>query len=77
MLALADLSASVATPSTVVVEGVSGVSFDEANADHRVATVGGRRVPVIGRAALIANKRASGRLKDLADVDWLERHAET
>lgn len=29
------------------------------------------RVPYIGRAALIRNKRASGRLKDLADLESL------
>jgi hypothetical protein len=29
-------------------------------------------VPVIGREALLKNKRASGRPKDLADVAWLE-----
>jgi hypothetical protein len=29
-------------------------------------------LPVIGRAHLIQNKRASGRPKDLADLTWLE-----
>jgi hypothetical protein len=33
--------------------------------------VGGHRVPFLGREALIANKRASGRLKDLADIEAL------
>jgi len=33
------------------------------------------RVPFISREALIANKRATGRLKDLADVEALEGRA--
>lgn len=37
--------------------------------------VDGRMVPVIGRAALLRNKRAAGRHKDLDDVEWLERGA--
>lgn len=36
--------------------------------EHDVA---GRAVPFLGRATLIANKRASGRLKDLADIEAL------
>ncbi len=30
------------------------------------------RIPVLSRAHLIANKKASGRPQDLADVAWLE-----
>lgn len=55
---------------------ISGVSFDEAIADHRRVDVDGREVPVMGRAALLLNKRAAGRPKDLADVAWLEAHPE-
>jgi hypothetical protein len=33
--------------------------------------LGGRRVPFIGRATLIRNKRASGRRKDLVDLEAL------
>jgi len=51
---------------------IDGVDFDEAKVDAIEVAVGGLRVPVIGRAALLANKRASGRAKDLADVDALE-----
>jgi hypothetical protein len=36
-------------------------------------TVRGRSFPFLGRADLIANKRAPGRPKDLADLDSLER----
>lgn len=55
---------------------IDGVSFDEAAREHRVFDVDGRDVRIIGRAALLANKRAAGRPKDLADVAWLEQHPE-
>jgi hypothetical protein len=32
---------------------------------------GAREIPIIGRDALLANKRAAGRPKDLADIDAL------
>lgn len=53
---------------------ISGVTFDEVMEAHRVIDVDGRAVAVIGRRALLANKRASGRPKDVADVAWLEAH---
>ena len=57
-----------------VLTSLSGVDFDDAWRDHETLEVDGRTVPVIGRAALLRNKRAAGRPKDLGDVDWLERH---
>lgn len=56
--------------------GIDGVSFDEAWArrlEHRMAEAPGLRIPVIGRADLVRNKRATGRPQDLADADVLER----
>jgi hypothetical protein len=55
---------------------ISGVSFDEASRGSKTFELEGHRVPYIGKAALIANKRAAARLKDLADVEELERLAE-
>jgi hypothetical protein len=52
---------------------ISGVTFDEAWASHIDTEIGGRSVAVIGRDALLRNKRATGRDKDLLDVSWLER----
>jgi len=57
-----------------ILTSLSGVPFEDAWHDHDEVEIDGRRVPVIGRAALLRNKRAAGRPKDLADVDWLERH---
>lgn len=55
-----------------VLTTIDGVTFDEATTDALEVDVGGFSVPVIGRRALLANKRASGRAKDLADVEALE-----
>lgn len=52
---------------------LTGLSFDEAWASRVEVELGGHRVPFIGRAALARNKRATGRPKDLADAELLER----
>ena len=54
---------------------IDGVSWDEAWAGHRVQDVAGLKVPVIGLEALLKNKKASGRPKDLADLAWFEERA--
>lgn len=51
---------------------ISGVSFDEAYATQIVVELEGMRLPVLGRAALLKNKRATGRPKDVVDADALE-----
>lgn len=52
--------------------GISGVSdFASAWAGRCAYDVQGRPVPFLGRTELIANKRASARPKDLADLDAL------
>lgn len=52
---------------------ISGVEFDEAWPDRVEAKIGGLRVPFIGVKAQLANKRASGRDKDLVDAKLLEK----
>jgi hypothetical protein len=54
-----------------ILTGISGVSFTEARRGSVEVTVVDTQVPVIGRAALIRNKIASARPKDLADVAML------
>jgi predicted nucleotidyltransferase len=56
-----------------ILNRADGITFDEAVADGESFDLAGRRVPVIGRAALIKNKRAAGREQDLADVKAIER----
>lgn len=55
-----------------VLTAISGVDSFATAWTHRVERmVHGHRVPFIGREALIANKRAAGRLRDLADIEAL------
>jgi hypothetical protein len=56
-----------------VMTSISGVSFDEAWPGRLDVTHEGRRISVIGADALIANKLASGRPKDLRDADAVRR----
>lgn len=51
---------------------ISGVTFEQAWADSVSVEVGGVGFRVPSRIALLANKRASGRPKDLEDVRRLE-----
>ena len=52
---------------------ISGVSFDEAWESRVTADVAGRTVSVIGRVALLKNKEATGRPKDIADAERLRK----
>jgi hypothetical protein len=80
--ALAITPADLTRPDTVaqfglppwridILTGISGVTFDEAWPDRIEAYFDDVLVPFIGQAAFIRNKRASGRLKDLADIEAL------
>jgi hypothetical protein len=55
-----------------ILTAIDGVDFDEATREALRVFVDGVGVPVIGRAALLANKRAAGRHKDLADLEALD-----
>lgn len=57
-----------------VLTSVTGINFEEAWQGRRHFTLKGRTIYFIGRNALLANKRAAGRPKDLADVAWLEQN---
>ena len=52
---------------------LSGLQFSEVWADRRMFPIGPFTVPFLSKAALIKNKRATGRPKDLVDLDELER----
>ncbi len=55
-----------------LLSGISGVSsLDEVWRGRISQAVRGREVAFLGRAELIANKRATGRLKDQADLEAL------
>jgi len=54
-----------------LLSGLSGVTFDEAREGALEVPLDGDVLPVIGLRPLLANKRASGRTKDLHDVELL------
>jgi hypothetical protein len=54
-----------------VMSSVSGVTWDEAWEGRKVGPCGAHELPFIGRREFIRNKRAAGRLKDLADIEAL------
>jgi predicted nucleotidyltransferase len=55
-----------------ILTSISGVEFDECYARREIVDVDGCEVPVIHLVDLVRNKRASGRAKDLADLEELE-----
>ena len=55
-----------------IITGASGLAFDEAFADSIEIEIEGLQVRIPSRQDLIRNKRASGRTKDLADVEVME-----
>ena len=68
------LQLGVAPRRIDIINRAEGITFAEAVADGQTFEVDGRAIPVIGRAALIKNKRAVGREQDIADVKALESH---
>ncbi len=48
---------------------LSGVSWEEAQQDKVAGVYGGLEVSYIGKKSYVANKRACGRAKDVADIE--------
>ena len=60
-------------PSRIdILTSITGVEFEAAWAERLVVEIEGLAITVLGRSALIQNKRAVGRPKDLVDVAALE-----
>ena len=51
---------------------IDGVTFERAWESRVVERIGDLDVPFLGRDSLLQNKRASGRAKDLTDIELLE-----
>ena len=51
-----------------ILTSISGVDFDTAWSNRTTLRISGMDLPFIGRGDLLANKRAAGRPKDIADV---------
>lgn len=54
-----------------VLNSISGITFDDCYGDCVTADINGVEIPVISLKHLKENKSASGRMKDLADLDYL------
>lgn len=54
-----------------IMTSIDGVAFEEGWAGRLEAKLGEHVVPFLGREQFLANKRASGRPKDLADIALL------
>ncbi len=54
-----------------ILTSIDGVSFDSIHIEQH--TIDGLTVPVIDLQSLIKNKRSTGRLRDLADCEELEK----
>jgi hypothetical protein len=52
---------------------LSGIEFQEAWNDHSMFPFGPFTIPFLSKAALIKNKRATGRPKDLLDLEELDK----
>lgn len=56
-----------------ILTSLTGLSYADAAKGHEQLLLDGRSVPVIGLDALLANKQATGRDQDRADVTALQR----
>ena len=54
-----------------IITNISGIKFEQAYANRTAINIEGLKIPVISIDDLLVNKRASGRLQDLADVERL------
>ena len=57
-----------------IMTSITAVAFEEAWPTRTEAAYGGVNFPIIGIDALMKNKQALGRAKDLVDLDLLRRH---
>ena len=58
-----------------VLTAIDGVSFEQAWGDRMKTEFGGERALVISLRHLVQNKRAAGRLQDLADIEVLQNQS--
>lgn len=60
-------------PSRIdLLTALTGVDFESAWESRQIQRVDTLQIPFIGRATLMQNKRATGRSKDLADLEILD-----
>lgn len=73
LFAQSDRMATLGNPPLQIdiMNSISGLTFDEAFATRTMVRIGNQSVAVLGSAGLVANKSATGRAKDAADLDLL------
>ena len=54
-----------------ILNSISGIEFEEAYSNHKLVNIDGIEIPLISLADLRKNKSASGRYKDLDDLENL------
>lgn len=52
-----------------IITSITGVAIEEAFAGKKAGMIGGLPIYYLGRDQFVANKRAVGRLRDLADIE--------
>jgi hypothetical protein len=63
-------------PSRIdILTSIDGVKFDEAYSRSELVKIEDISIRVLSKQDIIINKRATGRIKDLADVEMLEQIA--
>lgn len=55
-----------------IITGVDGLDFENAFKQSQTVEIAGISIPVVSMGDLVKNKKSTGRLKDLADVEVLE-----
>ena len=55
-----------------IINEADGISFNDCYGRRNIIRIGGIDIAAISRADLIINKKASGRLRDLADIEFME-----
>ena len=58
-----------------ILTDITGVEWEQAWSEHLPSKFEGIEVPVLSRAHIIANKRATNRPQDQLDLRWLEEGA--
>jgi len=51
-----------------IMSHIDGVTWDDVWSDHEIGVLSSQAIPFLGRRSFLANKRAAGRPKDLADI---------
>lgn len=75
LLALPDRIATFGIPPNQIdlLTGITGVSFDEAWRNRVRTMVDSVETNILSAEDIVANKRSTGRLKDLADAEAMEK----